>query len=195
MQLEIIMLLAALMAGFLMQDAQPAYPATPQQFEGRRSGFVQGTLNVAIGERATLRRNANGTYDLIKVDRIDIGDVLPPAEGSRGPLNEAAPGTIRFGLHARRDVGSVLKVENSQGEGLKYSGFIVRYVGGQSRGPAETSVCTVPAGMVSYERWNEPVIQIVVGGLQTSADAVPTCPPHVEQSSGTSSSPPSVRPS
>jgi hypothetical protein len=189
------MLFAALMAGILLQDAPLAYPPTPQQFEGRRSGFVQGTLNVAAGERATLRRNANGTYDLIQVDRIEVRDVLPPAEGSREPLNEAAPGTIRFGLHARRDVGSLLKVENSQGEGLKYSGFIVRYVGGQARGPAETSVCTVPSGMTSYEHWNEPVIQIVVGGLQTSADTVPTCPPHVEGSSGTPSSSPSVRPS
>ncbi|WP_087119464.1 hypothetical protein [Brevundimonas sp. SH203] len=137
-------------------------------------------MNVAAGERATLRRNANGTYDLIKVDRIEVRDVLPPAEGSRAPLNEAAPGTIRFGLHARQDVGSLLKVENSQGEGLKYSGFIVTYVGGQARGPAETSVCTVPSWMTSYEHWNEPVIQIVVAGLQTSTDAVPTCPPHVE---------------
>ena len=174
------MLLAALMAGVLMQDAQPPHPPTPQQFAGRRSSFVQGTLNVAAGERATLRRNANGTYDLVKVDRIQVRDVLPPAQGSRAPLNEAEPGTIRFGLHARQDVGSLLKVENSQGEGLKYAGFIVRYVGGQARGPAATSVCTVPSGMANFEHWNEPVIQIVVGGLETSDDAVPTCPPHVE---------------
>jgi len=174
------MLLAALIAGVLIQAAPPAHPATPQQFEGRRSSFVQGTLNVAADERATLRRNADGTYDLVKVDRIEVQDVLPPAKGSTDPLNEAASGTIRFGLHARRDVGSVLKVENSQGEGLKYSGFIVRYVGGQARGPAATSVCTVPSGMAVFEHWNEPVIQIVVGGLGPSADTIPTCPPHVE---------------
>jgi len=32
-------------------------------------------------------------------------------------------------------VGSLLKVENSQGEGLKYSGFVVRFSGGRARVP------------------------------------------------------------
>lgn len=173
------MLLTALMAGIVAYSAQVPHPATPQQIEGRRSSYVQGTLNVAAGERATLRRNADGTYDLVRVDRIEVRDVLPPAEGSRDHPNGAAPGTVRFALHARQDVGSLLKVENGQDEGLKYSGFIVRYVGGQRRGPDATSVCTVPPGMANFERWPEPVIQIVIGGLARSDDAVPTCPPHV----------------
>ncbi|WP_372707410.1 hypothetical protein [Brevundimonas sp.] len=160
--------------------AQVAHPATPQQFAGRQSAYVQGTLNVATGERATLRLNADGSYDLVDVDRIQVRDVLPPAEGSRDQLNRAAAGTIRFGLHARQDVGSILKVENGQGQGLKYFGLIVRYVGGQARGPVATSVCTVPPGMATFEHWPEPVIQVVIGGLQRSDDAVPTCPPHVE---------------
>lgn len=174
------MLLTALMAGIVAHGAQVPHPATPQQFAGRRSSYVQGTLNVAAGERATLRRNADGSYDLVRVDRIQVDDVLPPAEGSRDHPNGATPGTVRFGLHARQDVGSLLKVENSQDEGLKYSGFVVRYVGGQARGPAATSVCTVPPGMATFEHWPEPVIQVVVGGLTRSDDAVPTCPPHTE---------------
>ncbi len=174
------MLLTALMAALVLQDAPPPHPATPQRFDGRRSAFVQGTLNVAAGERATLRLNPNGTYDLVRVDRIQIGDVLPPAEGSRAPLNNAPAGTVRFGLQAHQDVGSILKVENGQDQGLKYGGFIVRYVGGQARPPAETSVCTVPAGMATFEHWPEPVVQIVVGGLQRSDDATPACPPHVK---------------
>lgn len=174
------MLLTLLMAALALQDAPPSHPATPQKFEGRRSAFVQGTLNVAAGERATLRLNPNGTYDLVRVDRIQVGDVLPPAEGSRDLPNGAPAGTVRFGLHARQDVGSILKVENGQDQGLKYGGFVVRYVGGQARPPAETAVCTVPAGMSTFEHWPEPVIQIVVGGLQRSDDAAPACPPHVE---------------
>lgn len=174
------MLRVALMAALTLQEAPLAHPATPQQIEGYRSAFVQGTLNVAIGERATLRRNADGTYDLVAVERIEFGDVRPPAEGSVGPINHASDGTLRFGLQARRDVGSILKVENNQGDGLRYSGHIVRYVGGQARGPAATSVCTVPAGKVSYEHWPEPVLQVVIGGLQRSDDALPTCPPHLE---------------
>lgn len=174
------MLLAALIAGMAVQATQPAYPATPQQFSDRRSSYVQGTLNLAAGERATLRRNADGTYDLTRVDRIQVRDVLPPAEGSRGNLNNAASGTVRFGLHARQDVGSLLKVENGLDEGLKYGGFIVRYVGGRARGPEATSVCTVPRGMASFEHWQEPIIQVVVGGITRSDDALPTCPPHVE---------------
>ncbi len=174
------MLLTALMTGILFQDPPLAYPPTPQQFPGRRSGFVQGTLNVAIGERATLRRNPDGSYDLVKVEPIQIEDVLPPAEGSTEHPNQASAGTLRFSLHARQGIGSILKVENGQDQGLKYAGLVVRYVGGQARGPTATSVCTVPAGMANFERWPEPVIQVVIGGLARSDDAVPTCPPHAE---------------
>lgn len=161
------------------QDARAAHPETPQRFEGRGSAFVQGTLNVAIGERATLRRNAQGDYDLVAVDRIRMEDVLPPTEGSSAPAGPPA-GVLRFGLHARRDVGSILKVENGEEEGLKYVGLIVRYVGGQASGPRETSVCTVPSGLMNFEHWPEPVIQVVIGSLQRSDDALPVCPPHVE---------------
>jgi hypothetical protein len=79
------MLLTALMAGMVVQGTQTAHPATPQQFSGRRSAFVQGTLNIAAGELATLRRNADGSYDLIKVDRIHVRDVLPPGRGLTRP--------------------------------------------------------------------------------------------------------------
>lgn len=124
-------MLAMFMAAVLAQDPAPAHPSTPQQVEGRRSAFVQGTLNVAAGEQATLRRNADGTYDLIAVDAVTPDAVSPIADGA-----SAAPqGTIRFGLAGRRDTGSILKVENSQGEGLRYVAFIVRYVGGEARGP------------------------------------------------------------
>jgi len=174
------MLLIALMAGFAVQDPPVPHPATPQQIPGHRSGYVQGTLNVAIGERATLRRNPDGTYDLVEVDRIDVRDVLPPEDGSSERLNRAPPGTVRFGLQARQDVGSLLKVENSQGQGLKYTGLVVRYVGGQARGPTETSVCSVPSGMANFERWPEPVLQVVIGSLQPSDDSLPVCPRHVE---------------
>ena len=108
------MFLNTLIAGVAAFSLQVPHPATPQQFEGRRSSFVQGTLNVAAGERATLRRNADGTYDLVRVDRIEVGDVLPPAEGSRDHPNSADAGTVRFGLHLRQDVGSILMVENGQ---------------------------------------------------------------------------------
>lgn len=174
------MVLTALMAGIAVQVAQFAHPATPQQFSGRRSTFVQGTLNIAAGERATLRRNPDGTYDLIKVDRIQVRDVLPPAEGTRQTLDKVEQGTISFGLHARQDVGSLLKVENGQDQGLKYAGFVVRFVGSRSRGPAATSVCSVPPGMATFEHWSEPVIQVLVGSLERSDDTVPKCPPHVE---------------
>ncbi len=174
------MLLIALMAGIAMQDPPVAHPATPQRFAGLQSAYIQGTLNVVAGERATLRLNADGTYDLVEVDRIQVRDVMPPEEGSSERPNRAPPGTIRFGLHARQDVGSLLKVENAQGQGLKYFGLIVRYVGGQPLAPTETSVCSVPPGMVNFEHWPEPVIQVVIGNLQRSDDALPVCPPHVE---------------
>lgn len=151
-----------------------------QQFPGTRSAYVQGTLNLAAGERATLRRNEDGSYTLEKVERIGVEDVIPPRSGSpaEAQLNGAPAGALRFGLHARRDVGSLLKVENGAGDGLKYAGFIVRVSGGRPGGPTPTSVCTVPAGLVSFEHWPEPVTQIVIGSLERSDDRLPTCPPH-----------------
>ncbi|WGM30639.1 hypothetical protein [Brevundimonas sp. NIBR11] len=174
------MLFIALVSALALQDPPPAYPPTPQRFPDRQSAFIQGTLNIAIGERATLRANADGTYDLIGVDRIQIGDVMPPAAGSTATINEAEAGTLRFSLHANQDVGSILKVENSHSEGLAYSGFVVRFAGGQAQGPEATSVCTVPPGMANFEHWPEPVIQVVIGSLRKSEDTVPTCPPHID---------------
>lgn len=174
------MLFIFLVSTMVLQDAPVAHPETPQQFRDRRSSYVQGTLNVASGERATLRQNDDGTYDLIRVDRIQVRDVLPAADRSRAAVNDADAGTLRFGLHARQDVGSLLKVENGQSQGLAYSGFIVRYGGGQAHGPDATSVCLVPPGMATYEHWPEPVIQVVIGGLRRSDDPLPTCPAHVE---------------
>ncbi len=173
------MLLIAFVSALVLQDLPPTYPPTPQQFPDRQSTFIQGTLNVASGERATLRANADGTYDLIGVDRIRIADVMPPAEGSTDTINEAQAGTLRFSLHANRDVGSLLKVENGQSVGLAYSGYVVRLAGGQAHGPEATSVCTVPPGMANFEHWPEPVIQVVIGGLRHSDDIVPTCPPPI----------------
>lgn len=174
------MLFIALVSAFVLQDAPPAYPTTPQRFENRQSTFIQGTLNVALGERATLRANANGTYDLIGVDRIGITDVMPPTVGSTETVNQAEAGTLRFGLHAREDVGSLLKVENGQSAGLAYSGYVVRFAGGQPRDPEFTTVCTVPAGLATFEHWPEPLVQVVIGGLRRSEDATSTCPPHIE---------------
>jgi len=161
-----------------------ASPSEIQRFPGARSAYVEGSLNLAVGERATLRRSEDGSYTLEQVERIEFHEVLPPRAGSRPDdpqLNGAPAGSLRFGLHARRDVGSVLKVENGTEDGLKYSGFIVRLTGGQSRGPIETSVCTVPASLISFEHWPEPVTQVVIGGLERSEDRVPTCPPHIEE--------------
>lgn len=171
------MLLTALMLAAVLQDTPAAYPPTPQQFRDRRSGFVQGTLNVASGERATLRRNPDGTYDLVRVDRIDMQDVLPPADRSRAAVSAADPDVLRFGLQSRPGVGSILKVENGQSQGLAYAAFVVRGGAGQAQGPQATTACTVPAGMAAYEHWPEPVVQVVVGDLRRSNDALPTCPP------------------
>ena len=191
--LATLVLIGQLAATLPNSPQTPSHPPTPQRIEGRASGFVQGTLNLGFGERATLRRRPDGAYDLIAVDRIGITDVLPPQEGSTASINGAAPDTIRFGLMGQGGVGTLLKVENGQDAGLKYSGHILRYVGGQIREPVETSVCTVPPGLVSFERWPEPVFQIVIGALQRSDDTVPTCPPHIPEPSSRATEAPSTR--
>lgn len=170
-------MLMSLVAALIIQSAAVPHPATPQRVSGRQSGYVQGTLNVALGERVTMRRNADGTYDLIQVDRISPMDVLPPEEGTRDAINKAPVGTVRFALHARQDIGSILKVENGQSVGLRYIGFIAPYRGGRARPPEPTSVCTVPAGMANFEHWQEPVVQVVIADLGPSDDSLPVCPP------------------
>ncbi|ATQ41886.1 hypothetical protein [Caulobacter mirabilis] len=172
------MLTAVLFALALASKAQTpgVKPATPSGQPATRSAFVQGTLNLAIGERATLRRQPDGSYVLDHVERISVEDVAPPANGGRAEtLNGTSPGTVRLALNARRDVGSILKVENGTGEALQYNAFIVRIAGGKPQPPAKTSVCTIPAGLVSYEHWPEPVIQVVAGGLKATPEKTPAC--------------------
>ena len=55
MSIRRFLVVSAAALGAAGAQAQEAQPETPQQIEGRRSAFVQGTLNVAAGERATLR--------------------------------------------------------------------------------------------------------------------------------------------
>ena len=160
-----------------------ASPALAQQGPPRtpRSAYVQGTLNVAAGERVTLRRLDNGEFELTKAEIVGTEAALPPAGATpsdAGRLNSAAPGTVVFTLGMRRDVGSFLKIENGLETGFAYVGYIVRYVGGQAHGPSRTSVCTVPSGLASFEHWNEPVIQAILGTLSTNEDKVPVCESH-----------------
>lgn len=151
---------------------------------GTRSGFVQGTLNLAAGERVVLRLKADGTFEMIEAATVGLEAALPPASGSQGDLTtlmKAEPGTIAFSLGLRRDAGSFLKIENGLDKGFGYAGYIVRFSGGRAVGPARTSVCSVMPGKLGFEHWQEPVIQVVAGSLHTVEDA-PTCEsPEVNQ--------------
>lgn len=158
-----------------------AAPAAAQDARPTQSAFVQGSLNLAAGERVTLRRLDDGSFELVKTERIEFSEVAPPANATpadAGGLVSARPGTITFALHLRRDVGSLLRIENATSDGLKYMGFIRRVSGGQVSAPARTSTCTVPPGKAVFEHWQEPVIQVVAADFSDIAGDMPVCESH-----------------
>lgn len=146
-----------------------------------RSAYVQGTLNLVAGERATLTRADDGSYELARAERVTMDAILPPAnvkpEDARGLLTTPT-GTLSFALQLRQDVGSVLRVENATGKGLRYTAYIRRVTQGEVTEPARTSVCTVPAGLVVFEHWQEPVVQLVAATFAEAEGDAPVCESH-----------------
>ncbi len=177
------LLMMSLAVGAIAVPAASQSPRTPPEQGSRRaqSAYVQGSLNLAIGERVVLRPSADGAFELVEARFLGIDAALPPAAGSQTRFEDvfkAEPGTIALSLGARQDVGSFLKIENGLDRAFAYTGFIARYQGGRRREPARTSVCTVPAGKLGYEHWNEPVIQAVLANFSTRDDAAPVCESH-----------------
>lgn len=170
---------AAILAAALLAAA--AGPGAAQEVRPTQSAYVQGSLNLAAGERVVLRRADDGTFALVGTERVEMDAILPPAdakpEDARGLLT-AAPGTLSFALQLRRDVGSLLRVENATGKGLRYVAYVRRISNGQTTQPMRTSVCTVPPGLVVFEHWREPVIQVVAAGFEDVEGDAPICESH-----------------
>lgn len=155
--------------------SQVPHPSELQQFRGHRSGFVQGTLNIASAEKATLSLRADGNHDLIRVESINLDYVLPPQSGSRGPINNAREGTITFALHGGASSGMLLKIENNTAQGFAYKGYIVPLSQGRALPVQPTAVCSIPPGKVVYEHWPYPLVQFIAGNFEVSDDPVSTC--------------------
>lgn len=145
-----------------------------------RSGVVQNTGNLAFGERLVVRRTEAG-IEAVEASRPGPAAAVPtqpPVDAPAGnPLVTTLPGTIAFGLGGSQETGSILRVENATDRAIAYDAFIVRFVQGQARGPERTNVCTVPAGMASFEQWPEPVIQVVIGNVRDAEGEIPNCEP------------------
>lgn len=171
-------MLGRIAAGVLLVGL--AFPAAAQEVS-TQSAYVQGSLNLLLGERVVLTRADDGTYALSSVGNVQIGDILPPAgakpEDARGLLT-TPQGTLSFGLQARRDVGSILRVENATGKGLRYVAYIRRVVQGAVTEPRRTSVCTVPPGLVVFEHWPEPVFQVIAASFEDVEGDAPVCESH-----------------
>ncbi|RZJ01180.1 MAG: hypothetical protein EON90_04420 [Brevundimonas sp.] len=165
-------------AGVMLVGAAGA--ATAQEVS-TQSAYVQGSLNLLLGERVTLTRSDDGTYALTSVGLVQITDILPPAdtkpEDVRGLLTTPA-GTLSFGLQSRRDVGSILRVENATGKGIRYVAYIRRVSQGAVTEPRRTSVCTVPPGLVVFEHWPEPVFQVIAASFEDVEGDAPVCESH-----------------
>ncbi len=154
---------------------------SPSQARETRSAYVQGTLNLAAGERAVMKQQPDGSFALEGVQFVGTDAALPPVQGTTTRLEDiftASPGTIALSLGARRGEASYLKVENGLDRMLDYTGFIVRFRDGRAQAPTRTSICTVMAGKLGFERWPEPVIQVVLADFKTVDGTTPDCESH-----------------
>lgn len=171
---------SALVLGFSLMVL--GAPAAAQDAGPLRSAYLEGSLNLIAGERVVLIRGGDGGFAQSAGDRVAMEDVLPPAEAKPEDLRglvTTAPGTVSFALQLRQDVGSLLRVENATGKGLKYVAYIRRVSGGEVSEPARTSVCTVPAGLVAFEHWPDPVVQVIAAGFEDAEGDAPVCESHV----------------
>lgn len=144
-----------------------------------RSDVIQNTGNIAFGERLVVRRTPDG-IERVEATRPGPAAAIPvqPTNGVSGnPLVTTQSGTIAFGLGGSRETGSILRVENATDGAIAYDAYIVRFVGGQTRGPDRTNVCTVPAGLAAFETWPEPVVQVVIGNVWAAEGDVAVCEP------------------
>ena len=143
-----------------------------------RSTVVQGNLNLAARERVVLRLNAQGLPVIVSATAVGPGAALPPGEGRRlapgGGLNSAEPGTIVMTLGGVRETGSILKIENGLDRAIRYDAGMAYVLQGQVR-TEMTNVCSVVPGIVGFEHWDLPIIQIIAVNLRQTDDTSPVC--------------------
>lgn len=170
-------LIAAL--AFSEPSAATAPPVIAAQAERPvRSRYVEGTLNLAVGERVVLRPRADGGFEMVEARFVGLEAALPPTPGTRpdiAALFPAEPGTVAVSLGMQQGVGSFLKIENRLDGSFSYMGLIVGWRDGRPTEPDRTTVCTVSKDKLGFEHWAGPIIQMVMGNLQVLPDALPVC--------------------
>jgi len=172
-----LLLLAALALSEPTTAAAPPL-ATVQADRPTRSGYVQGTLNLAAGERVVLRPTGDGEFELVEARFVGLEAALPPQPGTRPDMTTlfaAQPGTIAISLGMQAGVGSFLKIENRLDGSFSYIGLIVGWRDGRPTEPGRTTVCTVSKDKLGFEHWETPIVQVVMGNLQVLPDAPPVC--------------------
>jgi hypothetical protein len=95
------------------------------------------TVSIAPGETVTVRIADNGFVELSR------------ARGDAG--GERADNTIRFTFTNLNNT-LMLKTENGYGQAFDYRARMIR-----ERRSAETSICTVPPRIMTFETWQEPI--------------------------------------
>ena len=163
--------------------SEPSAAVTPptivaQAERPARSRYVEGTLNLAIGERVVLRPTAGGEFELVEARVVGLDVAQPPTAGTRpdmAVLFATEPGTVAVSLGMQQGVGSFLKIENRLDGSFSYMGLIVGWRDGGPTEPVRTTVCTVSKDKLGFEHWEAPVVQVVMGNLEVLPDALPVC--------------------
>lgn len=171
-------LLAALLVSEPTSATASSAIAAAQSERPARSVYVQGTLNLVVGERVVLRPTGGGAFELVEARFLGLEAARPPVPGTRPDMAElfpAEPGTIALSLGMQPGVGSFLKIENRLDGAFSYMGLIVGWRDGGPTEPARTTVCTVSKDRLGFEHWEEPIVQMVIANLQILPDALPVC--------------------
>lgn len=171
-----------LLAALLLSDPATATPpsavAAAQADRPARSVYVQGTLNLVVGERVVLRPTGGGAFELVEARFLGLEAARPPVPGTRPDMAElfpAEPGTVALSLGMQPGVGSFLKIENRLDGAFAYMGLIVGWRDGRPTEPGRTTVCTVSKDKLGFEHWEEPIVQMVIANLRVLPDAPPVC--------------------
>lgn len=189
------MLALPLLASLLLSEPAAATAssavAVAQANRPARSVYVQGTLNLVVGERVVLRSTGGGEFELVEARFLGLEAARPPVPGTRPDMNElfpAEPGTVAISLGMQPGVGSFLKIENRLNGSFSYMGLIVGWRDGGPTEPGRTTVCTVSKDKLGFEHWEEPIVQVLMANLQILPDALPAC--ETEQSIRETAAPP-----
>jgi hypothetical protein len=130
-------------------------------------------IQIAQGERVTVRRGADGKFEIKSDEVIQVsgkgGFTTDPAGAEQTPPTPAS-GEIIFSFAGSTATGMLLKVESGVDFPFRYHALMaVRDKSGKVD-TKETSVCAIHPKIFTLEHWPHPIVAIVLSGFEKTTD-------------------------